>query len=591
MRSLIRRRLPDGSRQEQVIESIALTIGRNTDNAVELPGALVAPRHAKLSFGAPGKYLIEGMSIAGLEINGIAGQHEKELVPGDKVKIGDHVLTIAAPSDDADLVLDLQLAPTPAKTAAHRAATPRPAAPRAAAPRPAAAPAPGAAAAAAPAATPAPTKEAAREEAAITLHAGGMGYRRASWALALVVLLVTLVLPLASTSVPEGWPRMLPSDRVWTSGRISGGHSHFANECATCHATAFSRVADSACTECHSTTRHHSDNPAIRAAAGFDNVRCATCHREHDPVAGLDPRHPSICTDCHASPQFADFPNLLPASDFGDDHPAFRPLVTTRLEGGGVREERRDQGPELKDPHGLLFNHQLHLAPAGVRGPDGDRVLACADCHQSDASRYGFVPTRYTEHCASCHALDAQLAGEAVRLPHANEDLLRELLDKYLRRAPAVAVPPPEEAGEMRRRVGESAERDSGGGFGDEVRRTAFRLCSKCHEVATAADGMPQTRKLTLRHSWLPHARFDHSEHEAMECTRCHAAAQSQFAEDLMLPNLGDCRACHAGVDSSRGISSTCIDCHRLHQARQPWVAGVHQGEPVGERPEGQQEQ
>lgn len=541
MRSLIRRRLPDGSRQEQVLDSIALSIGRGTDNAIELPGVLVAPRHAKLSCSVPGKYLIESLALAGLEINGVAAQQERELVPGDKVRIGDHTITVAEPAGDADLILDLELGQPEL----------------------------------------APVRV--REEPSLTLHATGLGYRRASWIIAGVVLATTLLLPLLSSGMPDLWPGLLPSDRLWTSGRMSGGHSYFGEDCATCHESLFVRVRDSACTACHTGTRHHSDDPAIRTAEGFEGVRCATCHREHDAMNGLDPTHPRICTGCHAAPDFEAFPDLAPAGDFGDDHPAFRPLVTAKAAEGEYVEERRDQGPELKDQHGLLFNHALHLDPAGVRTADGQRLLACGDCHEPDAARFGFKDLRYETHCAGCHALDAQLAGEDVRLPHANETLLRELLEKYLRRAPGEAPAEPA-AAEARRRPGERAERDSGDGFASEVQRTAFRLCSKCHELGTADDGMPRTRPLTLRHSWLTHARFTHAEHEAMECTRCHAAPTSQFADELMLPTLGDCRSCHAGVDSARGISSTCVDCHRLHQARQPWLADApRQGEPVSD--------
>jgi predicted CXXCH cytochrome family protein len=555
MRSLIRRRMPDGSRQEQVLESIALTFGRATDNTIELPGLPVAPRHAKLSFTVPGRYLIESGAVGGLEINGTPGIHEQELVPGNRVKIGDHSVTIGEPAEGFDLVIEVQLA-APERVVA-RAAEPA----------------------------------VARADARTTLRATGLSYRRPAWILAVIVLLVAIVLPLASTSLSGLWPGMLPSYRLWTSGRISGGHSHFGDECGTCHEALFQRVRDDACLSCHTGTRHHSDDPAIRTVAGFDDVRCASCHREHDAVNGLDPPHPDLCTDCHAAPKFAAFPDLGPASDFGTDHPEFRPQVSARLADGAVRAERQAQTADLKDRHGLVFNHALHLDAAGVRAPDGQRVLACADCHTPDASRMGFRPFRYATHCAGCHALDAQIAGNPVTLPHGSNELLRELLDKYARQGPAAPAAPPPADTEVRRRPGEGADRGSDGGFTDEVRRTAFRLCAKCHEMQTAsATGAPTTRPLTLTQSWLTHARFTHAEHEAMECTRCHAAARSQFADELLLPALGDCRTCHAGVDSSRGVSSTCIDCHRLHQARQPWIADVRRGERVSGRREEQEE-
>lgn len=603
MRTLLRRRLPDGSHQDSVIDSISLTIGRGTDNQIELPGATVSQRHAKLTLGEPGKYLIESTSAAGLEVNGVAGVREQQLGPGDKVRIGDHTLTIQEPGVNVDLQVDLLLAqPAPKasmRTAAEGLSIPaRPgAAPKAAAP---AAPKP-AAAPDKPADKAAPDKTSAKapkpakaariikpfkapkdgDGPTVTLHDTGIGYRRTSWILGVLVLALSLALPLASRGT-TGWPSFLPSDQLWTSGRMSGGHSYFGDDCGACHQELFERVTDDACASCHTTTKHHSDHPAIRGMDGFADLRCASCHREHDAVA-LDPENPAVCTGCHANPQFADFPALLPASDFGAAHPAFKPRVTTRTDTGAFREERLDQTPELKDWHGLIYNHALHLDAAGVRGPDGDKVLACGDCHVADQSRMGFQDLSYAKHCQGCHQLDAVLGGSTLRLPHADESMMRELLDKYLSRAPA-AAPAPAPAADTRRRMGDSAERGSAGDLADEVRRTAGRLCSKCHELQTASTGLPKVRELSLKHTWLTHARFTHAEHEAMECTRCHAADTSTAGEDLLLPALGDCRTCHAGVDSAHGVSSTCIDCHRLHQASQPWREPVAKGERVSER-------
>jgi hypothetical protein len=50
-------------------------------------------------------------------------------------------------------------------------------------------------------------------------------------------------------------------------------------------------------------------------------------------------------------------------------------------------------------------------------------------------------------------------------------------------------------------------------------------------------------------------------------CESCHAATVSSDSVDLLLPQIETCRLCHGGVESSAQIQSTCIDCHRFHQA------------------------
>ncbi|HUS24953.1 MAG TPA: cytochrome c3 family protein [Candidatus Binatia bacterium] len=531
MRGLIRSRTRDGAVQERTLDVEALTFGRGAENAVQLPGLLVAPLHARIVVLGPGQFRLDSKALAGVTVNGIPGVKTCELLPGDRLEIAGHSIEVLPPAAGADLAIEVQLGETDRALGHSGART--------------------------------------------DLRAAGLQYRKPAMVLAAVVIVLGFLLPLASHLLPaRWWPFLLPSDRVWTAGRISAGHSHFGSSCGTCHETLFVRVRDSACTSCHTNVAHHSEHPEIRTVDGFDGVRCATCHHEHDAVKGLAPRDPAVCTSCHASPDFKEFPDLRPAKDFGKAHPPFRPRVSARLPDGSVQVARREQSPELKDWGGLLYNHALHVDAKGVKGPEKLEQMQCADCHVPDATRTSFLPVKYETHCARCHTLDTTLNGAAVKLPHGSEDLLRVVLDRTLRQRPAAAAPAAdEEPDDARRRAGEGAQRGGLGGFAEQAQQGAFRLCSKCHELVPGEGDLPHVRPPRVTESWLPAARFTHAQHEAVKCAQCHAAAQSQFAEDLLLPTLGDCRVCHGGVHSSSGVASTCIDCHRLHQAGLPWTA------------------
>jgi len=78
----------------------------------------------------------------------------------------------------------------------------------------------------------------------------------------------------------------------------------------------------------------------------------------------------------------------------------------------------------------------------------------------------------------------------------------------------------------------------------------------------------PSPRPLKLRDSFFPHAHFTHEAHKWQTCVDCHAAQKSAEAQDVLLPDITSCRRCHGGADSRQQIASTCIDCHKFHEAR-----------------------
>jgi len=504
MRVVIRRISADGT-TEDLFEGAEIIVGRSTDCTISLPGLLVALRHAKLLQASEYKLKLESLSPTGVELNGTPAVQTADVEPGDVIGIGGHRLRVSV-TKDKELALEVELADT--------------------------------------------TDELSRRRFRSTLAEAGLSMRRPALYLVLATLVLGMLLPLALRvmPLPPKVAAFLPTDHAWLTGGMSNAHKHFGNQCGTCHETLFVRVRDAACLACHQNVKQHSDNPAIAHLDGIEGQRCAGCHREHQGAHGMVPSHPGICTECHASPQrFADsgnFADLQPVRDFGTDHPDFRPA---------------------KNASGLIFPHDVHLKSAGVRGPDGPEKLECSSCHRRDHGEAAFKRVVFATDCQRCHQLDVDVAGSTVRLPHGDNALARAaLLNSAKQLAPRAA----EEETSGRRRPGEAAPR--GGELGtdelvDEI--IGNRVCAKCHITERPPDAPLRTRPLQVRQSWMVHAHFTHEPHASQKCDDCHANQSSATSEDLALPSISSCRDCHGGVDSSDRLQSTCIDCHRFHEA------------------------
>ena len=205
---------------------------------------------------------------------------------------------------------------------------------------------------------------------------------------------------------------------------------------------------------------------------------CAECHRDHrGRDASLTAMDDSACTTCHQ--------NLADHRD-----PAAGPLAIA----GSVTSFDKEHHPDFiaswtrrsVDPRRIKFNHALHLA-AGLTLEQGgtpltfaqispaDRArygwknqqplnrtvqLACASCHESDASegrpidrrspKTGespdagayMLPIVYESHCAACHPLqfDAKLPDAIVRHGSSAQEVLSQLRQLYTAQA-ALANP------------------------------------------------------------------------------------------------------------------------------------------------------
>ena len=402
-----------------------------------------------------------------------------------------------------------------------------------------------------------------------------------------VVFLALAVLWLA-------WYGIRSDRRVYSAGSLSSAHAVLTRQCAACHVTQAGffkeKVADQKCLSCHDGSIHH--------ATQMFTATCASCHADHRGSIRLAATSDASCTQCHANLTARDSSaNFVRNVDsFEGDHPEFAALRTGR-----------------GDPGTIQLNHYRHLQP-NLLGPNGARVqMVCNDCHRSAAdanlawpygdsqseagavnatplaaaksnlrisakSRAYMAPATYAHACAACHSLqfDKRLA-DAV--PHDSPEAIHPFIVAKLQAY--IATHP----GELRVPRDPSRDLPENPIPADYrlltpsqwvVERTAEaeqllwrKTCKQCHTLVFA-DGaaLPKVAPSNITARYMPHAKFDHSQHGLVSCTSCHAnATTSQQSSDLLLPGIATCRSCHhSGAEAAE---SRCFECHTYHDPAQ----------------------
>lgn len=376
-------------------------------------------------------------------------------------------------------------------------------------------------------------------------------------------------------------------DTFWNPGPISSAHQSIADDCRACHARPFERVADASCTQCHKNVGTHVSDPRTDRMV-FQEQRCATCHKDHQGITGMRTVDAIGCVQCHADVRrHAPTTGLANISDFARDHPAFR--LSVRTAAAGAQMERVVQTPTLQSDPGYSFPHDLHLAKAGIKSPDGPPatggrvVLECASCHTLDAASVRYEPVRMDRHCQSCHRLSVDPQAPDRQVQHGKPEVVRTAIreifaslavDRYpvslvtvntLLQRPGADAPPARTLGatqwvrEQTERVMVSMfERPSG-------------ECRTCHAVQRAAPvkGAPPdwtVAPVASSSHWLPHSTFSHAQHQNAACSTCHAADQSRSAADILLPDIKACQSCHTGARAEPDkVASRCESCHGFH--------------------------
>ena len=532
---------------DKIVDAPAITIGRATDQILHLRDRRARLQHAVIEQKSGGVHL-SSSALTGVVVNG-RSQRDVRLNAGDVIEVGANVLRVIDAPDGVDFAITFELSSdaSPDHFVAQWSA-----------------PASGVA---------------------------GWSKRRLSWTLVFAVLLFALLLPglslINSTTSSIVRDTLLPDDSLWLAGPVHSAHAATAGECETCHVAAFERVPDSACLACHTVSIH-----AAQPAPGvLGEIRCASCHLEHNEPPDLVNRHQGLCGDCHR-----DMPGgaaLENAGDFLDAHPEFKVSLTVPEPMAGP--EPQALTPEWRVEHLLLseaqgadrsnlkFDHAVHLDAAGIVAADGRRVIDCVECHEPQPGGGRMKPISMDEHCSSCHTLSFDPDDPARRVPHGSpETVVQSLIEYYSAR---LLGGDPDAVERRVRRPGQAMTRKERDRAATEARVKALavaedlferRACANCHEVTRQADDTTvpwHVMPVRLTESFFVHANFSHAAHQTgvTSCDGCHGASKSESAQDVLIPGIESCRDCHGSGFARRNDAaqtpSTCIMCHSFHFA------------------------
>jgi len=307
------------------------------------------------------------------------------------------------------------------------------------------------------------------------------------------------------------------------------------------------------------------------------------------------------CAQCHGALK-SRLPDtyLVDVADWSR-HPDFRPLVTLSPAGPNPVVRRIPLSQHPQENPGLTFDHSVHLSPTGGvarlaqvlgrAGGYGDGGLACGACHRPDASGQGFAPIEMTRDCGACHSLAfARVNGVLQLLPHGRPDLVVAKLTAFYAPQSIWSGPPnganrPTATPTLPAVV--AASRASPAAV--EAIRWTFSLggaCYDCHRVVPPTGANPLAYGIAPVHltdRYLPWGAFNHAiaahrkDPAGREtCNDCHKARTSQRAEDLLLPRIDTCFACHGKtpVEAPQSAGATCAECHGYHDAGRPAQLG-----------------
>jgi hypothetical protein len=434
-------------------------------------------------------------------------------------------------------------------------------------------------------------------------------------------LWLSILLPLLAL-VWIAWRGFAGDHRVYSSGRMSRAHAVLEKECAACHvqqADSFSAKADSrACASCHDGPVHHS--PPERSP------NCAACHTEHRGRVNLLAASNQACEECHRDLQSkapgSKYENHIVSLE--DSHPEFAAVRTAvgmpARDPGTIRLNHAIHlKPIRRGPTGPIVHlecgncHYATAANADLTYADSKYLAAAVSYKESSGSlsrdsqilraprpitgRELMAPVKFANACASCHLLTFDKRFEEG-VPHDKTEVVHAFLVRMFREY--IASHPGES------RVLRDPTRDlTGKPLPPEVRtltpsqwvteRTQEaenllwrKTCKQCHLIVPSEESsqgrtetsasrrddspgisgssakLPSIAPAHIALQWMPHARFDHSEHTGFTCVSCHEKAlTSTQTTDVLLPGIATCQTCHApGPDHAE---SRCFECHIYH--------------------------
>lgn len=530
-----------------------ITVGRATDQDIQLTESEVALQHAVVQLRGKGRAHIKALSSASAVSVNEKVVRSSALNAGDALRIGESVLQVIKAPPGFDFALTVERAG--AEDEDSRVP-------------------PG--------------------SQYVTSLAGARLHKRLwSWALFLGVVVAFFAVPLSGLfddGLQALWRStpVLPDDGAWETGPLIPAHKvpEIGDDCNVCHAKPFVMVRNEQCTACHDDMARHA--PEDVHMAGLDDARCASCHKEHNEPTTLVRSDEALCAGCHADLSAGGVETTLgDASSFGSNHPPFQlsMLVPERnSDGWKWQTERVAQSSDPAERSNLKFPHDVHLDPEGIKSPEGDEVLECSSCHTLDARGMLMKPITMEENCRRCHTLVFDREDPGREVPHGDPDRVilsleeyysREFLENTLEEGQEAKTPARRRLRE-RRRPGKTMDKEQRLVVLKLARDKAWEVaaqlfekttCLTCHEISRDED--PETLSdwrvdpVRLTSQWLPKHAFNHYSHRTEECTLCHQAETSAQSADILMPTIDECRECHRGADSR--LATTCVECHNFH--------------------------
>lgn len=559
-----------------------LALGRATGCDVFLSDLRVGLYHAQLVQISPAKARIEANGDHRVRVDGIqVRRREIGLNEGSVIRIGPYKILLSPADNKGDMLVSIELVEEQT-----------------------------------------PVRDKRDEDAVFSMRGYAPDKRAAAWLLFTLIAAAFLAAPVAlhfrakEPAAPGAAAHLAKAaNQTWLAGGLASSHANLASDCRSCHVKPFERVADEACLTCHDTLRDHADPHAMLAAApGHDGAavvlaglrgalsipegRCGSCHFEHNGPAGVIPADSQLCADCHGDldRRFTKTA-LVNVSNFARRHPEFSPAIVLDPQAEPPAMTRISLVNHPKENNGLTFPHDFHLKdeevmrkletlPAALRARYGE-ALDCADCHVADAGGALIKPIEMEKHCSDCHSLAFATTETQTRsLPHGEPAEVRRVLeDFYLAQATTLLLGD-QPATVLERQLSADArarrERLRAQAFAD-AKQNADRMiarifsedgvCRKCHDNADPVmrEGLPELTPVRLTARYFPMARFNHADHMsgAIKCETCHKAETSASAEDVLMPSITVCRACHDDSAARTAIASDCLTCHAYHDAEE----------------------
>ena len=528
-----------------------LSIGRGTDQSVQLNGNEIDLEHARITKGSGNRFQLSSQAAGGVTVND-ASVKSASLKLNDVVQIGPHTLTVGQPPYGFDFAITVEEGEVDE------------------------------------------TEEVPGSQYTTTLNQSRLNKRVWSWVMFFGIFIAFLAIPVAGLfnddvkQILRSSP--LPSDGVWDSGKLIPAHQipEIVNDCSICHAKPFVKVENQQCLNCHKTTPNHVDTN-VHHVAGLDGRLCESCHKEHGGVEAMLVSNKGLCSDCHAeiAASTEGQTSLKNVSDFSIQHPEFALNILTPKTADPATEwevKRVDWSLDVKEQSNLKFPHSVHMDPKGIGSPTGDKVLTCGDCHAPDLDGRLIKPVTMEQHCRSCHMLTFDEQAPDRQVPHGNSDEVMQTLQEYYSRQFLTDALEKEDTGEdttttrKRRKPGSpmrNADRlkllETADVKAREVGRVIFEKtnCIECHEISfkneTESGSSWQVHPVKLTRQWFSKSVFSHASHRTSECSSCHMAEQSEKSSDMLIPGIENCRECHADTHEGGKLATTCISCHNFH--------------------------